>query len=252
LGAWEAEGRLDAHRRLAFCSCVLRQPPPAIRGGKRHRSQNWSRVGDSVWTPAFAGVTKRSRYSSQAGLKPARAGIQSLKHGGRGGGLAQESLSPEEGSLLTASRGFWRGMGPRIKSGASPARAGQSDPLDRGHGMLDVGCREWGTGNTVSKSALGLFYIVFQNTYLPHPTPYLLPSRICGLPRLVAEGDPEACPELDSRSTLSEKSRFGCCRRSGDGHLNRKLNRGLMTRHGPRLAVATLPWPGTRNAGYEM
>jgi len=32
---------------------------------------------------------------------------------------------------------------------------------------------------------------------------------------------------------------------------SRKLNRGVMTRHGPRLAVATLPWPGTRNAGCE-
>ena len=31
------------------------------------------------------------------------------------------------------------------------------------------------------------------------------------------------------------------------GDRSRRRNRGAMTRHGPRLAVATLPWPGTRS-----
>jgi len=38
--------------------------------------------------------------------------------------------------------------------------------------------------------------------------------------------------------------------RLGVGYLSRKLNRGLLARHGPRLAVATLPWPGTRYAFF--
>ena len=63
----------------------------------------------------------------------------------------------------------------------APARAGQRDPLGRGHDKL----------------------FLFPNK-----------QRIPGRPRPVAERDPGACPKLDSGPMLYATPRFHCCRKA--------------------------------------
>jgi len=85
---------------------------------------------------------------------------------------------PMEGgvALRRLSRGVWARHGPRL--------ARPQWPLGRGYGMLDVGCREWGVGNTVFYQNLlklpsACSALFFKN---PPPISALLPPAFIRFP----------------------------------------------------------------------
>ena len=62
--------------------------------------------------------------------------------------------------------------------------------------------------HTAHDLAIRLFQIKKPTSY--NPTSYLPFFRIPGRPRLIADEDPGACPELDLGSMLDKKPRFDC------------------------------------------